>query len=100
MSSAAPKASRWTGAVRVIQFALIGALGFSAAPLAPKIYHEFGPGRCDECGGIMALLGILVLTAMNMCGTPWGLIGALVGAGVGWRAVRARRAQEPQKSEA
>lgn len=93
------QSSRWAGVVRVIQFALIGALAFSVTPLTPENLYQFGPGKCAECGGVLAMLGIVLMTSANMIQEPWGLIGALVGAVIGWLTIRARRVQHQRKAE-
>lgn len=99
MSSPSTQVSRWAGAVRVVQFALIGALLFSVAPLLPDINYQFGPGKCAECGGLLAMLGILLKTSMNMIQEPWGPFGAVAGAVVAWLTQRARRIQRERTGE-
>jgi len=99
MSSLPTKSSRWGGVVRVIQFALIGALAFSVAPLTPEILHQFGPGKCAECGGVLAMLGIVLMTSTNMIQEPWGSIGALVGAAIAWITLRAPHVQHEGKAD-
>jgi len=63
----------------------------------PMIIHESAQGWSGERG---ALLHWFVLGfGANLFDAPWGIIGALVGAVIGWLTVRVRRAQNHRKAD-
>jgi hypothetical protein len=96
MPSQPAKFSLWAATVRVVLCALLGAIAVSVAPLMPMIIHESAQGWSGERGAIPYWLVLGV--DGNMFFAPWGGVGALVGAVLGWLTVRARRVQNRRKA--
>ena len=87
------KFSLWAATVRIALCALLGAIAVSVAPLLPWIVEATGRGWSGEGDG-MLVVGV----GGHMFYAPWGSIGALVGAVLGWLTVRARRVQNRRKA--
>ncbi len=88
----------WSCTVRVVLCALAGALSFSIVLIFSEGFHWIG--RSAESGGLMHnLFWLSLLVWEKLFLTPWGTIGALFGAGIGWLTVRVRRAQNHRKAD-
>ena len=86
----------WSGTVRVVLCALVGALTFSILLIFSAGFHWIG--ESSEAGGFTYnLFWLARLVWEKLFLTPWGIIGAMAGAGIGWLTLRARRAQNHRK---
>ena len=83
----------WASFPRVVVCALIGAVVFSVAPLIPIFIPEIGRGRTAESGGAQTLVYFASMTGANIFYAPWGSIGAVAGAGIGWLIFRVQSSQ-------
>lgn len=98
MSSQPTQVSWWASTVRVVLCALAGALTFSILLILLEGFHWID--RSSESGGLVNnLLWLFLLMFEKLFLTPWGAIGALVGAGIGWLTIRARRGQDQRKAD-
>lgn len=99
MSSQPAKLSLWAGTVRVVLCAMLGAIAVSVVPLIPVFLPEFGKGSTAESGGVQTLVYFGLMPCENIFHGPWGSIGALAGAGIGWLTLRVRRVQADRKAQ-
>lgn len=98
MSSPPTKVSFWASTFRVGLCALAGALTFSILLILLEGFHWIDSS--SESGGLMHnLLWLFLRMFEQLCLTPWGAIGALVGAGIGWLSFRPRRGQDHRKAD-
>ncbi|MSU62825.1 MAG: hypothetical protein EXS31_10580 [Pedosphaera sp.] len=96
MSSQPVKDSLWSCTIRVVLCALAGAFTFSILIAFAEGFRWIGSS--SEGGGLMVgLFWLSLLMLEKLFLTPWGTIGALVGAGIGWLTLRARRGQDQRK---
>jgi hypothetical protein len=99
MSSQPTKVSLWAGTVRVVLCALVGAITVSVVPLIPVFVPYIGKSNTSESGGMQTLVYFVLMTCENIFYGPWGIIGAMAGAGMGWLTLRVRRVQAARKAE-
>lgn len=98
MSAQPTKVSLWASALRVFLSALAGALTFSILLVLSGGFRWID--RSSESGGpAHNLLWLSFLIIEKLFLTPWGAIGALVGAVIGWLTVRTRHFPECRKAE-
>ena len=97
MSPQPAKVSSRASFPRLVLCAIIGAIAVSAVPLLPTFIPLIGQGTTAEGGGAQTLVYFVWMTGENIVQKPWGLIGALAGAGIGWLILRPRCVKTTRK---
>ena len=99
MSPQPAKASLRASFPRLVLCAIIGAIAVSVVPLLPTFIPPIGQGTTAEGGGAQTLVYFVWMTGENIFQTPWGFIGALAGAGIGWLTLRPRPVEAHRKAD-
>src|SRR5688572_13877217 len=80
--------------VGIVLCAVIGAIACSVVPVIPEFIPDIGRPRTAESGGLQTLVYFVWMTWENIVYSPWGILGALAGASIGWVVFRPRPLSE------